>query len=116
MVAGYGEYRLPLWHIQRGLWDLPIYFEHVHLALFADVGSTFGTLRLGASRELQTSFNWALRHLWLGTGAEVRLDVALAWSYLITLRGGIAQPTLAAGTRVFETARPLVYFNVGTTL
>lgn len=116
LVAGYGEYRLPLWHVQRGIGSWPIFFEHLHLAAFADAGNTFGTLVGPRGQVTHRSVGWAAQHLWLSAGAEVRLDVVFAWRYGATLRLGVAQGMLAAGTRVVDRATPLAYFDLGTTL
>jgi hypothetical protein len=116
LLAGYGEYRLPLWHIQRGIGSWPLFFEHLHAAAFVDAGSTFGTLVDVTGRTGKRDLGWAVSHLWVGTGAEVRLDLLLAWRYGATLRIGVAQGAMAAGQRVIDSAKPLAYFDVGTTL
>lgn len=116
LIAGYAEYRLPVWHIQRGIGSLPLFFEHLHVAVFADSGNTFGGIISQSGKTAARSIDWAVSHLWVSTGAEVRLDVALAWRYGLTLRVGVAQGAVASGQRVIDTAAPLAYFDVGTTL
>ena len=116
VVAGYAEYRFPVWHVQRGLFSWPIYFEHVHLALFADAGNTFGAQFVAGRRSDNLAFAQAMRQLWVAFGGEVRLDFVLGWQVPITVRAGAAQPAVAGGSRVVDKVRPHVYFDVGTLL
>ena len=116
VAAAYAEYRFPIWHIQRGLFSWPIYFQHLHAAVFSDVGNTFSTQYLSARTSTRLGPGAALRQLWLSFGAEVRLDFSVAWQYGITVRAGVAQPTLARGHRVIDKADTQVYVDVGTLL
>lgn len=85
-----------MWHIQRGIGSWPSFFEHLPLATFTDVGNTFGTL-VAAQGQVHTPMDWALRHLWPGLGAEVRLDIIVAWRYGATLGVGVAQGGACSG-------------------
>lgn len=116
VVASYAEYRFPVWHVQRGIYSWPIFFEHVHLALFADGGNTFGAQYVAGKPSDKLSFAQAMRQLWISFGGEVRLDFVLGWQVPITVRAGAAQPALAGGRRVVDKVRPHVYFDVGTLL
>lgn len=102
VLAVYSEYRLPLWHIERGLWTLPIYFERVHMALFAEGGNTFGD---GSEKKLRAVANQAYRRMRrgrLGCGVEMRLSMSLGWLLPLTLRFGVGWPLIERG-------RPAVY-------
>jgi outer membrane protein assembly factor BamA len=40
-VSGSAEYRIPLWHPQRGAYSLPFFIRAVHLTAFADAGNAW---------------------------------------------------------------------------
>jgi len=118
LVAGYAEYRLPLWHVERGLWTLPFYVERLHLGLFCDAGNTFGTRVDGGPRQ-------ALRRAWnrlrggrVGTGLEVRGDVRLGWAFPLTWRLGVAVPVVEYGRprETFARLSPTYYVALGSAL
>ncbi len=74
-VLGSAEYRLPLWDIESGFLTLPFYLRRLHAALFVDVGGA-GMDELSADV------------LKVGVGAELRLDMLLAYYLPFTLRLG----------------------------
>jgi hypothetical protein len=118
LFAGYVEYRLPLWHVERGLWTVPVYVERLHLGLFADAGNTFGNGAERTVRELGERAWRRLRGLRLGTGAELRADLSLGWAFPLTLRGGLALPVLVRGRPTGAAAwrERQIYLSFGTAL
>ena len=114
LAAAYAEYRFPLWHVQRGLFSWPLFFEHLHAAVFADAGNTLTLSPSADAKAVDSTASQFIRHLWVSAGAEVRLDLSLAWEVPLTLRVGLAQPMVARGVRVVDRAGPRIYFDVGT--
>lgn len=111
LLAGYLEYRFPLWHVERGLWTYPFYVQRLHLALFADAGETFGDGSEGDFQEVVDGAADQLRRLRLGAGGEVRLDVNLGWGFLLTFRGGVGVPVLDGGR--YRGGNPVFFFTLG---
>lgn len=77
-VSGSLEYRLPLWHPQRGLYSLPFFVRSFHLAAFADTGHAWS----GAFRwdDLRTS-----------VGGAVGADLVVGHALPLTLTAGVAR-------------------------
>ena len=117
MLAVYAEYRLPLWHIERGLWTAPAYLEHLHLGLFVDAGNTLGR---GAARGARAMSEraWArLRGGRVGAGGELRADVSLGWAFPLTLRLGAAWPIVDHGEPVqLHLNDTSTYLTLGTAI
>lgn len=114
VIAAYVEYRFPIWHIERGLWTVPLYLERLHGAVFAEGGNTFGS---GWERDAGEIFEKAWRRLKggrLGAGAELRLDINLVWRVPLTIRGGLAFPVLDHGRVAFD--RVIPYYSFGTAI
>ncbi|MCK5798186.1 MAG: PD40 domain-containing protein, partial [Deltaproteobacteria bacterium] len=82
------EYRMPLYDIERGLSSLPLYFNHIHAAVFADVGHAFfGPLAFDALK--------------VGVGGEVLVEFVLGYFVPLTLRVGFARGVMAEGSNEF---------------
>jgi hypothetical protein len=83
------EYRLPLFDIERGVSSLPLYFNHVHCAIFTDVGHAFfGDLE---PEELK-----------VGVGAELLLEWVIFYIQPFTLRVGYARGLMEKGGNEFH--------------
>jgi hypothetical protein len=111
LLVGYIEYRMPLWHLQTGLWTLPVYLERLHGAVFCDFGETFGD---GTERDVAGLLQAAgdrLQHGRLGSGLELRLDLAIGWNYPLTLRGGLAVALWPDGPWTLERLVPFFSFG-----
>ncbi|MEC9464575.1 MAG: BamA/TamA family outer membrane protein, partial [Myxococcota bacterium] len=118
MAVLYTEYRFPIWHVQRGLWTLPVYFRKVHGAVFAEGGNTFGN---GSEEDVMAFLEKGWRRLRggrLGLGAELRADLSLGWAFPLTLRLGAAVPWVNKGLMVEGAFRDkaVFYFSLGSTL
>jgi hypothetical protein len=71
------EYRFPLWNVERGKGSLPIFLRRFHGAVFFEAGNAWdGTFH---NNDLKRS-----------VGAEMRMDLYLAYYLPVTLRVGIA--------------------------
>lgn len=71
------EYRAPLLLLERGYATFPIYLRRIHGAVFADAGKAFfGDLKWGGFR--------------YGVGAELRLDLKLAYYVETIIQLGVA--------------------------
>jgi Tol biopolymer transport system component len=70
------EYRLPIWHIDRGPSTLPIFFERIVGAAFVDSGAAW---QRAGGRETITS-----------VGAELGLDLVLSYTAPLRYRAGVA--------------------------
>ncbi len=117
LVAAYAEYRLPLWHIERGLWTLPIFFERMHAALFADSGTTFGDGSEEGAREVLERAQGRLRGGRVGVGGELRLTAVLGWFAPFTFTAGMGFPIVDHGRYdglVWD--ERVIYINLGTSL
>lgn len=113
--ALYAEYRWPLLQIQRGLGLFPIFFQRLHMAAFADAGNTWEWIWREQNRVSKRSFMAALQQPWLSTGIELRSDIVLAWNAFLTVRVGMAVPTLAEG-RAVDVFAPLFYLDIGSSI
>ncbi len=82
------EYRLPLVDVHRGIWTLPFYVRDLHAAVFVDAG--------GASPEprLDRIVDDLLK---VGVGAELRLDMLLAYHLPFSIRFGYGRGLMAGG-------------------
>ena len=87
-LIGSVEYRLPIWIIERGLWSLPFFLRQLHAGVFVDFG--------GASPEpdLDTFVDEMLK---VGVGAELRLDMLLAYYLPFSLRVGYGRGLSTGG-------------------
>ena len=118
LLAAYAEYRFPLWHIERGLWTVPIYVERLHAAIFAEAGNTFGKGDEEDVTELAEQAWTRLRRGRFGAGVELRIDVSLGWAFPLSVRGGMGLPLMEGGKyHAYEALRaPLFYFSFGTAI
>jgi Tol biopolymer transport system component len=87
-VLGSAEYRLPLLDIEAGFLSLPFYLRRLHAAVFVDVGGV-------SMDELSTDM------LKVGIGAELRLDMLLAYYLPFTLRLGYGRGLSEEGENNF---------------
>ncbi|MBW2731555.1 MAG: PD40 domain-containing protein [Deltaproteobacteria bacterium] len=84
------EYRAPLWQIERGLSSLPLYFNRIHLAAFADVGHAFfGDFEPDALK--------------VGVGGEALVEFVVGYFVPLTLRIGYARGLMSDGSNEFFT-------------
>ncbi|MFH1129693.1 MAG: DPP IV N-terminal domain-containing protein [Pseudomonadota bacterium] len=83
------EYRLPLFNIEHGIFSLPLYFNHVHLALFTDVGNAFFD-------ELD------FEALNVGVGAELLVEWVIGYVIPLTFRIGYARGLMEKGSDEFH--------------
>jgi hypothetical protein len=79
--AGTIEYRAPLWHPERGLSTLPIFFNRLSIQPFLDYGGAFNDLDLRRWRE----------QFHTGYGAELLADFTVSYFISPTLRLGYAR-------------------------
>jgi hypothetical protein len=91
-VLGNLELRFPLGAPLFGRSTWPIFLRRVHGALFADAGETFD--RRGELPFAGHPFSWP--ELRASAGAELRLEIVLAYELRTDLRIGVAQPLGAA--------------------
>jgi len=84
-----GEYRFPVWYIDRGVGTFPLFLKHVSGAIVADAGNAFDTVD-------EAGFQGAL----LGLGAELRLYSVWGYGNGSYLRGGYAFSPLGNGIRI----------------
>ncbi len=82
------EYRFPIWDIETGVLTLPFYLRRLHAALFVDTG---GTAIDSPGFEM----------LKVGVGAELRLDILMAYYLPATLRLGYARGLSSGGGNNF---------------
>lgn len=81
------EYRFPIWRVERGYETLPIYFQLLHGAVFADAGNAFSD-----------AFDIAnLKRFKVGVGAELRLDAYLFYNVSATFQLGYARGLMSGG-------------------
>jgi len=74
-----GEYRLPLWWIDRGFGILPVFARNTSMAFFVDAGNAFNDPAEQTALLAQTR---------IGTGAELRGSAIVAWGIPLTMRAG----------------------------
>jgi len=77
VLLGSAEYRFPVWKMERGMGNLPVFFNQVHGALFVDCGDSFDE-------------GFDADRLKVGLGAELRFDLTLIYAIPITGRLGLA--------------------------
>ena len=83
------EYRMPLFEIEKGVLSLPIYFNYIHLAAFADVGNAFFN-----------DLKWD--ELKVGVGAELLLELVVGYYLPTTFRVGYARGLMDQGGNQFH--------------
>ncbi len=113
LFGAYLEYRFPIWHIERGIWTLPIYFERLHMALFCDAANTFGN---GSEKDIEAVLErmiGRIRGIQASGGAEMRMSLDLGWQIPVTLRLGLALPFASKG-KLINDPEMVTYFNLGT--
>ncbi|MEE8409003.1 MAG: BamA/TamA family outer membrane protein [Myxococcota bacterium] len=110
LVAAYLEYRFPIWHVERGLWTLPVYLERFHGSIFADAGNTFGSGEEKTFGDFWTRAWRRIRGGRLGAGFELRADISLGWAFPLTIRSGWAWPVIEHGHPTPHLERKLVYY------
>ncbi len=92
------EYRMPILDIHRGLWTLPVFLRYIHGAVFVDAGGA------SADPSIETMVSNFFK---VGLGAEIRLDMLLAYYLPFGLRFGYARGLMSGGTNNF-------YLTLGT--
>jgi hypothetical protein len=81
-----GEYRFPLWNVDRGVGTFPVFVRNISAAVVADAGNAFDDVE-GAGIE-QTL---------VGVGAELRLYTILGYGVGLTTRLGYAVSVAGGG-------------------
>ncbi len=97
-LLGSVEYRLPVLDIQHGILTLPFYLRQLHAGVFVDFG--------GASPEPSLD-NFVDDFLMVGVGAELRLDMFLAYNLPFSLRFGYGRGLMKRGVNNW-------YFTLGS--
>ena len=115
-VLGNLELRVPFGAPLLGRSTWPIFLRRVHGAAFLDAGETFD--RPGELGFAGHPFEW--RELRFSTGAELRLEIVLAYNLRTDLRLGVAQPLgpllgsgRAADRAIGLDGRPVFYVVLG---
>jgi hypothetical protein len=115
-VLGNLELRVPFGAPLLGRSTWPIFLRRVHGALFADAGDAFD--RPGELRFAGHPFGW--KELRFSAGAELRLEIVLAYEIRTDLRIGVAEPFgavlgrgRAADRDLGLEDRPVVYVVLG---
>jgi outer membrane protein assembly factor BamA len=118
-----GEYRFPIAYPQRFPGMLPIFFQKIHGALFADWGGVFdrknrypltvsGTTLINPATGQPVYVEFKDEDEWnLGVGAELRVTGFLGWGMIappLTARFGVAHDIQGDGIG------PVFYFDIGT--
>ena len=80
------EYRFPLWRVERGKGNWPLFLRTLHGAVFSDVGQVW-----------DHQFSWA--DYKASVGAELSIDAVLGFGAPITVAAGVAQPVAGAQGR-----------------
>ncbi|MDA1080667.1 MAG: hypothetical protein O2973_03165 [Gemmatimonadetes bacterium] len=102
------EYRIPIALPVRGLGALPVYFQRLSAAVFADGATAWCPTGSTASPICRT----ATPREWMGSaGAELHLDAAVQYDSPYRLRVGLAVPTV--GRRFFGSSSVATYVTVG---
>ncbi len=102
------EYRVPIALPARGLGALPLYFQRVSGALFADGASAWCPTGSTTSPICQRARG---SELMASVGAELHLDAAVQYDSPYRVRLGIATPV--AGRSFFGSSNIAGYFTVG---
>ncbi len=80
------EYRFPLWRVERGKGNWPLFLRTLHGAVFSDIGQVW-----------DHQFSWA--DYKASVGAELSIDTVLGFGAPITVAAGVAQPVSGAQGR-----------------
>jgi hypothetical protein len=120
VLAAYLEYRFPIWHIERGLWTIPIFFERIHAAFFAEGGTTFGD---GSEKDAAAMLERLGEGIFggrVGAGFEIRANVVMGWGFPLQVRAGLALPLIDKGLVLNHLensfSRLLPYFTFGSVI
>jgi len=87
---------MPLINIERGIWNIPVFIQKLHLGFFIDSGKVWNNEKFNFS-----GFK-------TGIGMELRMDVNLGYSLPVTLSAGIAK---GLDKKIGENQ---IYFRIGT--
>ena len=90
------EYRMPILNIERGIGDFPVFFQRVHLGLFADFGKAWN----------EDKFNFY--NFKTGIGMEIRFNITISYVVPLTLSFGTAKGLDG------KFAKNQLYFRIGT--
>ena len=91
VVKGTLEYRFPVWYVFKGWNTKPVFFDRLHVALFADTGNVWGTNK-----------DFEFGDFSAGIGAEAKMDTVLGYKTRITPALGLAQGITDGGeTQVY---------------
>lgn len=83
------EYRFPFFNIEKGFSSLPLYFTHVHMTIFSDIGNAFfDEFRFG--------------DLKVGAGAELLIEAVAGYVVPATFRIGYARGFMEKGSNQFH--------------
>ncbi|HCH61185.1 MAG TPA: hypothetical protein DFR83_00175 [Deltaproteobacteria bacterium] len=99
-----GEYRLPLWWIDRGFRTLPVFARHTSAAVFVDAGNAFNDPGQQTNLLAQTR---------IGTGVELRGSAVVAWGIPLNVRVGYGFGVYGEGGIPFGSLAGL-YFQLGS--
>ncbi|NNF39643.1 MAG: hypothetical protein HKN71_13310 [Gemmatimonadetes bacterium] len=83
-----GEWRFPIWWVNRGWGVVPVHLDRFHGALFADVGNAWGP-----ELPLPGYMN-PRRDALASVGAELRLDALVFFTIPLHVRVGLASPLI----------------------
>ncbi len=83
---GSGEYRFPIWRIERGLGALPLFVRWISGTVLVDAGNAFDDV---AGASMQNSK--------VGVGAELNVAMIAGWGSSIYARGGYAFSAYGGG-------------------
>jgi hypothetical protein len=97
-----GEYRFPLWRMDRGFGTLPAFLRVLHGAVYVDAGNAFNDV---------SSFVDVFDDTLVGVGAELRLSTVMWWSGQIDLRLGYGVGLTGPGIGPSDPRS--VYFQLG---
>lgn len=97
-----GEYRFPLWRMDRGFGTVPAFLRVLHAAAFIDAGNAFNDLE---------SFVDIFDDTLIGVGAELRLSTVLFWSGSFDFRFGYATGLTQNGFRPLDLRT--IYMQLG---
>lgn len=109
-LGGTVEYRAPLAAPSRRIPFVPLLFDRISAAAFADAGRAFCPASAGSSAVCQSSLEDAP---WLASaGAEIDFDTAIQYDVPARFRLGLAVPV--AGRTAVGANRASVYLTVGS--
>jgi len=72
------EYRMPLFNIERGIWNIPLFLKKLHLGFFMDTGKVWND-------------KFSFSEFKTGIGMEMRIDTTLGYLMPLTLSIGFAK-------------------------